>query len=371
MMLSKLFRWPAVLLAVLVVSPAPLQAQDNGSADFVLGNQHKSAFKYSDALNAYEKAAEKGHVNAKIQAGALWCNGYGGIIASRSRAANHFQSAALTGNDNAAEHLGQLYIHGQCWGSYSRKFESASPFEMRFFEQCFEKTGNNVCRYYQGFAAYREGRWQEGIDIVKESGAAGYEDAALTLKFMSPNGPPGVQAASRPASQKPVQAAVDYSKLTVGDGWAAYEGGDYARAYQIFKYHSDRGDGDAYLGLGNMYEFGHGVGQNPGTAMRMYGNARDKGNIVGTFLYGYMIHSGQVWSSSDLKHRRIGIKFIQEAAYAGLPAAKTYLEEHAKIVARDQAQFNARLQALTKPCSDTYIRGETSDGRRYKVMRCN
>ena len=46
------------------------------------------------------------------------------------------------------------------------------------------------------------------------------------------------------------------------DGWAAYNRGDYATAFQEFLPYAERGDSDARSNLGLMYFLGKGVPAN-------------------------------------------------------------------------------------------------------------
>ena len=345
-----------------------------GEADYQRGRALRDAGETYQSILAFEAASDAGHAEAAWTLGSTFCQGLNGVIRQWYSGSIQLKRAALLGHQDAAEMLFQMHKFGRCSALRESWFEPEIFPARDFFEECHNSGRNPVCTMYHGVLVYNSGEYQRGRQFVSAAGSAGAEDASMWLSFMPEGGPRAATASSSAGSTKGAPASPsppDYSQFTVAQGWEAYEEGNYGRAYGIFDYHSDRGDADAYVGLGNMYEFGHGVGANPSTAMSMYQSAHNKGNVIGTFLYGYMIYSGQVWSSSGGRNRRIGIGLIRDAAYAGLPAAKQFLEQHAQIVARDNAQFQARLRALTTPCSDTYIRGETSDGRRYKVMRCD
>ena len=70
------------------------------------------------------------------------------------------------------------------------------------------------------------------------------------------------------------------SATTYEDGLKAYDSKDYAKAYEIFSAEAKKGNPDAQLSLGLMYNRGDGnVRQDYAEAAKLYGAAAEKGNI--------------------------------------------------------------------------------------------
>jgi TPR repeat protein len=61
------------------------------------------------------------------------------------------------------------------------------------------------------------------------------------------------------------------------EGWAAYERGDYATAYEEFLPIAEQGDAFAQFSLGIMYDNGEGVPQDYAEAVKWYRLAAEQG----------------------------------------------------------------------------------------------
>src|SRR5208283_1550740 len=78
-----------------------------------------------------------------------------------------------------------------------------------------------------------------------------------------------------------------------GDGKAAYDGGDYAKAYKEFKDLAEHGNAGAQYFMGKMYELGNGVLQDWGEALKWYLKAAEQGNADAEHNLGYMYANGR------------------------------------------------------------------------------
>ncbi len=87
--------------------------------------------------------------------------------------------------------------------------------------------------------------------------------------------------------------ALSLAYAGLDDGKAAYDSGDYVKAYKEFKDLADHGDAGAQFFLGAMYELGNGVPQNGDEALRWYRKAADQGNAEAQHNLGYMYANGQ------------------------------------------------------------------------------
>ena len=77
-----------------------------------------------------------------------------------------------------------------------------------------------------------------------------------------------------------------------GEGKAAYDGGDYAKAYKEFKDLAEHGNAGAQFFLGKMYELGNGVPQDGDEALKWYLKAAGQGNADAQFSLGTMYELG-------------------------------------------------------------------------------
>lgn len=76
------------------------------------------------------------------------------------------------------------------------------------------------------------------------------------------------------------------------DGFAAYESGDYGRAYSIWLPLATAGDSDAQFGLGVILDNGQGVPENDAEAAKWYRAAAEKGNPDAEFNLALLYDAG-------------------------------------------------------------------------------
>ena len=101
-----------------------------------------------------------------------------------------------------------------------------------------------------------------------------------------------VQAPTTPDNQEADIAAP--TKLDQQEaGVAAYQRGDFAAAFQLFRPLAERGEASAQSNLGVMYEQGRGVAQNYREAMRWFRLAAVQGNASAQSNLGVMYYKGQ------------------------------------------------------------------------------
>ena len=77
------------------------------------------------------------------------------------------------------------------------------------------------------------------------------------------------------------------------DGVKAYERGDYAAAFKLWKPLADQGTAEAQGNLGLMYDNGQGVPQDYAEALKWYRKAADQGEANAQFNLGVMYSKGQ------------------------------------------------------------------------------
>jgi uncharacterized protein len=138
-------------------------------------------------------------------------------------------------------------------------------------------------------------------------------------------------------------------------GKAAYDRGDYARAYKAFKPLAERGDIDAQFYLGVMYDFGRGVSQDYIKAAKWFRKAAERGDGEAQFELGWAYAEGQGVAQDYAE----AIKWYRKSAQQGFPPAQRELgglyangqgvpQDHAEAIkwyrkaaeqGDDQAQF--------------------------------
>lgn len=77
------------------------------------------------------------------------------------------------------------------------------------------------------------------------------------------------------------------------DAVAAYERGDYATAFRLFKPLADRGDAKAQHNLGVMYDYGRGIPQDYPKALTWYRRAAEQGIPEAQHNLGLLYYNGQ------------------------------------------------------------------------------
>ncbi len=105
------------------------------------------------------------------------------------------------------------------------------------------------------------------------------------------------------------------------EGEAAYDRGDYARAYKEFRPLAEQGDADSQFYLGVMYDFGRGVSQDYIQAMKWFRRAAERGDGEAQFELGWAYAEGQ-----GVPQDYAGaVKWYRKAAEQGFPPAQREL----------------------------------------------
>jgi TPR repeat protein len=145
------------------------------------------------------------------------------------------------------------------------------------------------------------------------------------------------------------------TNTTRGD--LAFAGGDYAAALEDWQLLANANNASAMLGIGVLYDTGHGVTQNFATALSWYRRAAEAGSAGGAFNVAVMYDSGRgtpidraqavtwykraaakgygraaynlglIYRDGDgvPRNRDLAIRFFQEAARENIPAARANL----------------------------------------------
>jgi len=129
-------------------------------------------------------------------------------------------------------------------------------------------------------------------------------------------------------------------------GMKAFQAGDYAAAYKVWRPLADQGDANAQCNLGIMYQKGLGVDRDQGQAFQLFQAAADKGNAQAQYQLAQMFAKGwgvpQSYSSA--------LMWTQKSAAAGDPDGENrmgWLYDEGYGVQKDskQAVYYYRLAA--------------------------
>jgi len=121
------------------------------------------------------------------------------------------------------------------------------------------------------------------------------------------------------------------------DGLAAYKGGDYKTAIEMWTKAAAQRNADAQFGLGGMYHNGHGVTQDYNQALSWYRKAANQRNAEAQFNLGLMYAKGQGVEQDDNQ----ALLWFRKAADQGQAEAQCALGlvyQNGQGVAQDYSQ---------------------------------
>jgi len=146
-------------------------------------------------------------------------------------------------------------------------------------------------------------------------------------------------------------AAVGTSSVVVAgfdEGFAAYEGGDYAAALKEFRSLAEQGDAKAQFYLGAMYEGGRSVTQDYKEAVKWYRKAAEKGLAEAQNNLGEMYRKGEGVTQD----------YVQAHMWFNIGAAnedKKARKNRDKAEKRMTASDISRAQKLAKEWMEKYM----------------
>ncbi len=146
------------------------------------------------------------------------------------------------------------------------------------------------------------------------------------------------------------------------EGKAAYDRGDYAKAYKEFKPLAEHGDADAQGYMGEMYYLGHGVPQSYVKAVKWYRRAAEQGDDEAQFELGLAYAEGQGVPQDHAE----AIKWYRKAAEQGDDEAQFELGwayTDGKSVPQDFIQAYMWFDLAAAHENDTYAEDYAGDFR--------
>jgi len=105
------------------------------------------------------------------------------------------------------------------------------------------------------------------------------------------------------------------------DGTAAFQHSDWPTAMGLLLPLAEKGNGEAQVYVGYMYEFGHGVDKDPAAALKWFQKSADRRNAEAQFNVGYIYKRGLGVPQDDAK----ALKWFRRAADQGNGTAQFML----------------------------------------------
>ena len=107
----------------------------------------------------------------------------------------------------------------------------------------------------------------------------------------------------------------------LADGMAAFRGGDYAKAFELWRPLAENGSITAQYRLGNMYAEGKGVARDDKAALMWFQRAAEKGDAASQYNVGVSYASGAGTAQNDAE----AAKWFRRAADQGMAFAQLNL----------------------------------------------
>lgn len=182
--------------------------------------------------------------------------------------------------------------------------------------------GNAEAQYRLGNYYYNTFRWKKSLEYYKKSAAQGYERARIVL-LQKQNKKMIDKKRRRSLGNAMLLGAVASLSLCItlvfiflprtrlytmlGDIYSMPE--KYEEAVKYYEKAADKGFVEAWIKLGNCYDYGHGVEENNEEAVYWYKKAAEAGNADGQYHLGYYYY----WDGNYEK----AVYWFKESAWQG------------------------------------------------------
>lgn len=141
-------------------------------------------------------------------------------------------------------------------------------------------------------------------------GSALAAEAVASPEAASPAAPPK-------ATYDETQPGADDPR--VKEGFAAYQAGDFKKAYTIWLPLAEAGNAEAQFRIGRLYSLGEGFKSSGELALRWYRKAAVKGHVIAKFNIGLVYFKGEIVERNYEKSYLL----FQELANNGYPSSQT------------------------------------------------
>jgi uncharacterized protein len=171
--------WRALGIAVIVLSAATRVI----AGDFEDGLKFYGDARYTEAREAFEKAAARGDARAQFQLGLIYFNGHG-VVQNFQEAKSWYEKAATGGDTMAAYNLGLMYTNGE---GVAKDYAKAAGWYAKAADHGDPRAQFNLgLLYANGWGVKRDDK--KALDLYRKSAEQGYVGAQLNLGVMYANG---------------------------------------------------------------------------------------------------------------------------------------------------------------------------------------
>lgn len=264
-----------------------------------------------EAVRWYRKAAEQGHPRAQNNLGASYETGVGVDRSDYAEALRWYRKAAAQDNATAWRNIGNLYHDGN---GVKRDFGEAA-------------------NSYRKAATLGDAKAQLALGQMLESGVGIPKDSAQALQwYRKAADQSNAEAKAAVARLGKATASTDTAATTqstttqptaanLDSAQAAYDRGDYARAFKEFKKLAEKGDRVAQYSLGLMYWKGQGVAKDNERAVQWYRKSADQGYADAQYRLG-----NHYWEGKGVRHDDAeAVRWYRKSADQGNAWGEFYL----------------------------------------------
>ena len=287
---------------------------------FMKGEKYYSEGDYKEAVKWYQKAAERGFVDAQITLGTCYAEGKG-VPQNYQEAIKWYTPAAVKGNATAQFNLAFIYDEKRDYVEAAKMYKKAAD------QGLADAQFNLGCYYAEGKGVPQD--YQEAIVWYYMSAEQGNASAQCNLGFCYANGL-GI-------NKNDVEAVKWYKKSAEqGNATAQFNLGlyyrvggkgvkiDFSESFKWYKKSAEQGNADAQYALGLLYKLGAlPVQMDLSEAVKWFRKAAEQGDASAQEGLGDCYRNG-LGVPRDLSE---AVKWYRKAARQGDEDAQTVLKE--------------------------------------------
>lgn len=291
-------------------SEAVRNSEVTAADEFRMGRVLHVKKSYSEALEWYRKAADKGYAAAEAAVGRMHHAGEG-IPKNDAIALDWFRKAAAQGHPAGQNNLGVMYQNG--WG-VTQNDATALELLQKAASQNYPRALSNL-----GWI-YRNGRGVPQSDTAalkwyRKAADQNDPDAQVNLGFMYVNGHavPKSDTTAVEWFRKAADQNQPVAQFNLGSMYANGQGvpKDNTAAVEWYRKSADQNYPDAQVSLGLMYADGRGVAKSRADAIEWYRKAATQGSLLAKTNLGTLLLHGNAADQEE------ALKWNKAAAYAG------------------------------------------------------
>jgi TPR repeat protein len=274
-------------------------------------------------LNRVRDAALTGDADAMNRLGLMYLNGEGGLNKDETSAVQWFMRAAEAGSAIAMNNLGAMYVSGR-GGLVANDEEGVRWYRKAAEAGCGPAMTNLAASYYEGRANHQD--YAEAMKWYRKAESVGEVRAMTDMGYLYENGKGVIQDYAEAMKWYLKAAEAGDARAINGVGCLYFNGHgvtkDYVEATKWFQRAAAAGDDHAMNSMGSSYLNGRGIAQDDAEGLKWFRKAADAGNVDGMTNVGLCYKNG--WGvPRDLGE---ALKWFHKAADLGNDLAKQQVD---------------------------------------------